>query len=146
METRAKFSLAGMRRSRVRILLGDNIGGRAVKLRPIRFHVLVCRSLNFCWTPLYTHVHLNHVYTQIQLGQNSTPTPVRHALHHRFTALSPNIRTHTIRHANDGCFSYWYLKMRKRKANWIGHILGRNCLLKQVIEGKIKGQIEVTRR
>ena len=34
----------------------------------------------------------------------------------------------------------------KRKANWIGHILRRNCLLKQVIEGKIKGQKEVTRR
>jgi hypothetical protein len=34
----------------------------------------------------------------------------------------------------------------KRKANWIGHILRRNCLLKEVIEGKIKGQIEVTRR
>ena len=33
----------------------------------------------------------------------------------------------------------------KRKANWIGHILRRNCLLKQVIEGKIKGEIEVTR-
>jgi len=29
---------------------------------------------------------------------------------------------------------------------WIGHILCRNCLLKQVIEGKIKGEIEVTRR
>jgi len=28
----------------------------------------------------------------------------------------------------------------KWKANWIGHILRRNCLLKQVIEGKIKGQ------
>ena len=28
----------------------------------------------------------------------------------------------------------------KRKANRIGHILRRNCLLKQVIEGKIKGQ------
>jgi hypothetical protein len=27
-----------------------------------------------------------------------------------------------------------------------GHILRRNCLLKQVIEGKIKGRIEVTRR
>jgi hypothetical protein len=27
----------------------------------------------------------------------------------------------------------------KRKANWIGHILRRKCLLKQVIEGKIKG-------
>jgi len=34
----------------------------------------------------------------------------------------------------------------KWKANWIGHSLHRNCLLKQVIEGKIKGQIEVTRR
>ena len=37
-------------------------------------------------------------------------------------------------------------EIRKRKANWIGHILCRNCLLKQVIEGKIKGQTEVTRR
>jgi hypothetical protein len=31
-----------------------------------------------------------------------------------------------------------------RKANWIGRILRRNCLLRQVIEGKIKGVIEVT--
>ena len=37
-------------------------------------------------------------------------------------------------------------EIRKRKANWIGHILCRNCLLQQVIEGKIKGQVEVTRR
>ena len=37
-------------------------------------------------------------------------------------------------------------EIRKRKANWIGHILRRNCLLKQVIEGKLKGQIEVARR
>ena len=37
-------------------------------------------------------------------------------------------------------------EIRKRKANWIGHILRRNCLLQQVIEGKIKEQIEVTRR
>jgi hypothetical protein len=29
---------------------------------------------------------------------------------------------------------------------WIGHILLRNCLLQRVIEGKIKGGIEVTRR
>ena len=34
----------------------------------------------------------------------------------------------------------------KRKANWIGHILRRNFLLKQVIERKIKVQIEVKRR
>ena len=37
-------------------------------------------------------------------------------------------------------------EIRKRKANCIGHILRINCLLQQVIEGKIKGQIEVTRR
>jgi len=29
-------------------------------------------------------------------------------------------------------------EIRKRKANWIGHILRRNCLLQRVIEGKIK--------
>jgi hypothetical protein len=37
-------------------------------------------------------------------------------------------------------------EMRKRKANWIGHILLRNCLLQRVIEGKIKVGIEVTGR
>jgi len=37
-------------------------------------------------------------------------------------------------------------EIRKRKANWIGYILRRNCLLKQVIEGKIKGEMEVERR
>jgi hypothetical protein len=34
----------------------------------------------------------------------------------------------------------------KRKANLIGHILRTNCLLQQVIEGNIKGEIEVTGR
>jgi hypothetical protein len=33
-------------------------------------------------------------------------------------------------------------EISKRKANWIGHILRRNCLLQQVIEGKIKGGID----
>ena len=37
-------------------------------------------------------------------------------------------------------------EIRKRKANWIGPILHRNCLLKQVIEGKVKREMEVTRR
>jgi hypothetical protein len=32
------------------------------------------------------------------------------------------------------------------KANWTGHILRMNCLLKHVIEGKIEGRIEVTER
>jgi hypothetical protein len=35
-------------------------------------------------------------------------------------------------------------EINKRKVNWIDHILHRNCLLRQVIEGKIKGGIEVT--
>jgi hypothetical protein len=29
--------------------------------------------------------------------------------------------------------------VRRRKANWIGHILRRNCLLSHIIEGKIRG-------
>jgi len=37
-------------------------------------------------------------------------------------------------------------EIRKRKVNWIGHILRRNCLLKQVIERKIKGEMKVARR
>jgi len=37
-------------------------------------------------------------------------------------------------------------KREKRKVNWIGHILRRNCLLQQVIEGKIKELIEVAGR
>ena len=37
-------------------------------------------------------------------------------------------------------------EISKRKANWIGHILRRNCLLQRVMEGKIKGGIEATGR
>ena len=36
--------------------------------------------------------------------------------------------------------------IKRRKTNWIGHILPENCLLKCVIEGKIEGRIEVTGR
>jgi hypothetical protein len=32
-------------------------------------------------------------------------------------------------------------EIRKRKANWIGHILRRNCLLQRVTEGNIQGRI-----
>jgi hypothetical protein len=37
-------------------------------------------------------------------------------------------------------------EISKRKANWIGHILCGNCVLQQVVEGKIKGGIEVRGR
>jgi hypothetical protein len=36
--------------------------------------------------------------------------------------------------------------VRKRKANWIGHIWRGHCLLQRLIEEKIKGEMEVTRR
>jgi hypothetical protein len=37
-------------------------------------------------------------------------------------------------------------EIRKLNAKWISHILRRNCLLKQDIEGKIKGKMEATVR
>jgi hypothetical protein len=37
-------------------------------------------------------------------------------------------------------------EIHKRKANWIGHILRRNCLLQRGNEGKKRGGIEVTGR
>ena len=37
-------------------------------------------------------------------------------------------------------------EIRKQKANWIGHILRRNCLLQRVTEGKTQGRIEVRGR
>jgi hypothetical protein len=42
--------------------------------------------------------------------------------------------------------NFTHIRRVKLKANCIGHILRRNCLLKQVIKGKIQGRIEVTRR
>jgi hypothetical protein len=36
--------------------------------------------------------------------------------------------------------------VKRWKTSWIGHILRRNCLMKQSIEGKIWGSIEVTGR
>jgi hypothetical protein len=36
--------------------------------------------------------------------------------------------------------------IKRRKANWIAHILCRNCLLNHVIEGKIEGRVQVTER
>jgi hypothetical protein len=36
--------------------------------------------------------------------------------------------------------------IKRRKADWIGHILRRNCLLKHVIEGTLEERVEVTGR
>jgi hypothetical protein len=37
-------------------------------------------------------------------------------------------------------------EISKRKANWIGHILRRNCLLQRVIEGKIQWGVRSDRK
>jgi hypothetical protein len=35
---------------------------------------------------------------------------------------------------------------KRRKANWIGHNLRSNCLVRHIIEGKIEGNVEATGR
>ena len=32
--------------------------------------------------------------------------------------------------------------IKRRKGNWIGHVLSMNCILKHIIEGKTQGRIE----
>jgi hypothetical protein len=36
--------------------------------------------------------------------------------------------------------------IKRRKANWIGHVLRRNCLLKRVTEGKLERSTQMTGR
>jgi hypothetical protein len=36
--------------------------------------------------------------------------------------------------------------INRRNADWIGHVLRRNCFLKNVIEGNIDGKLKVTGR
>jgi hypothetical protein len=38
------------------------------------------------------------------------------------------------------------MSIYRRKADWLVHILRRNCLLKHVIKGEVEGRIEVVRR
>lgn len=37
-------------------------------------------------------------------------------------------------------------KKKTKETNWTGQILGDNCLIQHVIEGKLEGKIIVTRR
>jgi len=36
--------------------------------------------------------------------------------------------------------------IKRKKGNWIGHILPRNCLLKHVIEVKVEARVDVMER
>jgi hypothetical protein len=37
-------------------------------------------------------------------------------------------------------------KTKGKNANWIGHVLSKNCLLRHVIEGKVEGGIDLMER
>jgi hypothetical protein len=55
-----------------------------------------------------------------------------------YSHLKEEALDRTIRRARFGR-GFGPVVIRKRKANWIGHILRRNCLLQRVTEGKIQG-------
>jgi len=65
-------------------------------------------------------------------GFTSSDPPARSESLYRICYLGP--LTNTLR------------TIKRRKANWIGHIFRRNYLLKQFIEGKLEGRMELTRR
>jgi len=48
------------------------------------------------------------------------------------------MKKHYLQSRSRGIFYMKLHEISKRKANWIGHILRRNCLLQQDIEGNIK--------
>jgi len=50
-------------------------------------------------------------------------------------------RAEEVKKSGEGNILY---PMKWRAANWIGHILCRNCLLKHVIEGNIEDRIAIT--
>jgi hypothetical protein len=56
------------------------------------------------------------------------------------------VRDEEVLHRDDKEQRNILQKAKRKEANWIGHILGRDCLLKQVIGGKVGGRIEVVGR
>ena len=53
------------------------------------------------------------------------------------------VRNEEVLRVREGMY---ILRIVNRRANWIGHSLRRNCLLKQVTEGEIEVRIKVTGR
>jgi len=53
------------------------------------------------------------------------------------------VRNEEVLRVREGMY---ILRIVNRRANWIGHILRRNCLLKQVTEGEIEVRIKLTGR
>jgi hypothetical protein len=55
------------------------------------------------------------------------------------------VRNENVLHRHMEAWNILHI-LKRRKANWIGRSLRRNCLLKHVIEGKIEERIEVKGR
>jgi hypothetical protein len=53
--------------------------------------------------------------------------------------LNAELKVSSVYEPGDRLYQKSRFKCSLRKADWIGHILRRNCLLQQVTEGKIKG-------
>jgi hypothetical protein len=74
-------------------------------------------------------------------------SPMYVILHVRDLGVNWRILLRRIFKNNFGvCIELILHEKSKRKTNWIGHILCRNCLLRQVNEGKLKEGIEATGR
>jgi hypothetical protein len=103
-------------------------------------------------TPLQL-LNFNITYHKLQTHLN-TPVLFPHMPRH-VTCYDHHHHQCKMPFRNDRIFAQVLLRVKvqrniiheisKRKANWIGHILSRNCLLRQVIEGKINGGIDVAR-
>jgi hypothetical protein len=86
------------------------------------------------------HGHKKRLYQDYKINTNYI---MRSVTLHKLPCIYIYIYTHILRVSEQRNILH---EIRKRKANCIGHILRRNFLLKEVIEGKIKERIEVTRR
>jgi hypothetical protein len=102
----------------------------------VYFTAVIAMSISLCGAETWTLVKVDQKYLESfemwcwrRMEKISWTDRVRNEVLHR-VKVERNI-VHTI---------------KRRKANWISHILRRNCLLKHVIEGKLEGRIEMTGR
>jgi len=87
-------------------------------------------------TYIHTHTHTHaHIYTHIHTYTHTVWCWRRMEM----ISWTDNVRNEVLLRVKEQ--RNVPHERSKRKANWIGHILRRNCLLQRVIEGKIKGSI-----
>jgi hypothetical protein len=60
------------------------------------------------------------------------------------TSWTDSVKTEGVHRVEDE--RYILYRIKRRKANWIGYVLSRNCLIIHVIEGKVELRVEVMGR